>query len=338
MRIHSLHIHPIKSLLPISLPSASVTALGFPHDRTFVLQRVDTATPEVLQIGSHAPLCLFAVSISQDNVTLTVTHCPTSKSTSFPLSPAPGELSDEITISLYNSSTPARLVGSEQDEFFSSLLGFPTRLVYLGTGKRKVLGNLPPANGNGGIVNGLLEWTGLVSQQDEERYITFADHAPLLITSIRSLDAVAAKLPDGAVTMERFRPNIVLAPEEGEDVEPYEEDYWGELRIADNKGVGETETAAGAVTLAITANCARCQSINVDFDTGGHVDKDRQVLKMLSKDRRVDPGMKYSPVFGRYGFLVGSQEGILKVGDQVTVTKRLDERTVFRWPGVGTSA
>lgn len=30
---------------------------------------------------------------------------------------------------------------------------------------------------------------------------------------------------------------------------------------------------------------------------------ERQPLKLLSRDRRIDPGMKYSPVLGRYAFL-----------------------------------
>lgn len=54
------------------------------------------------------------------------------------------------------------------------------------------------------------------------------------------------------------------------------------------------------------------------------------MLKMLQKDRRIDPGAKYSPVFGRYSFLDKESEGALvAVGDEVQVTKRNTERTVF---------
>ncbi|TGZ78505.1 hypothetical protein EX30DRAFT_158573 [Ascodesmis nigricans] len=329
MRIRSLHIHPVKSLLPVSLPSTSLSATGFPHDRTFLLQRLDTSPPKVLQIGHHAPLCLFAVTISSDNTTLTVTHRPSAESTSFPLSPAGSALGDQVEITLYQSSTAARLVGIEQDEFFTAKLGFPTRLVYLGFGKRKVLGNVAPTAESSGVVGSLLRWTGLGAAKEEERFITFADVASLMITSTVSMDTLSTKLPEGAVTMDRFRPNIVVEPEEGEDVEAFEEDFWGELKVAGDE--------ASEVVIALTANCARCQSLNVDFETGAHVHKDRQILKVLSKDRRVDPGMKYSSVFGRYGFLVGGQEAQLKIGDRVTVSKRLEERTVFQWPGLGTS-
>jgi len=44
----------------------------------------------------------------------------------------------------------------------------------------------------------------------------------------------------------------------------------------------------------------------------------------------VDLGMKYSPIFGRYGFVSKPSEGkILSVGDKVVVSRRLDERTRF---------
>jgi len=50
----------------------------------------------------------------------------------------------------------------------------------------------------------------------------------------------------------------------------------------------------------------------------------------MMKDRRVDQGMKYSPVFGRYGFLAqGEQGGTVKVGDEVNVTRKNEERTTF---------
>lgn len=54
------------------------------------------------------------------------------------------------------------------------------------------------------------------------------------------------------------------------------------------------------------------------------------MLKLLQRDRRIDPGMKYSPVFGRYSFLDKASEGVLiAVGDEVKVTRRNTERTKF---------
>lgn len=49
----------------------------------------------------------------------------------------------------------------------------------------------------------------------------------------------------------------------------------------------------------------------IDYTTGAPVAPSRQPLKLLMRDRRVDPGMRYSPVFGRYGFLPGNDSPLL---------------------------
>ena len=114
----------------------------------------------------------------------------------------------------------------------------------------------------------------------------------------------------------------------------FEEDFWAELRITTTN-----PDHRDAAKFHLTANCARCVSINVDYATGKPGTGDcGSVLKTLMKDRRVDKGVKYSPIFGRYGFLDrGSTSGsdgnnagmCVRVGDRVEVAKRNVERTVF---------
>ena len=54
------------------------------------------------------------------------------------------------------------------------------------------------------------------------------------------------------------------------------------------------------------------------------------MLKMLSKDRRVDKGAKWTPVFGRYSFLHPDCEGNeIEVGDEVVVSRHISEHTAF---------
>jgi hypothetical protein len=54
------------------------------------------------------------------------------------------------------------------------------------------------------------------------------------------------------------------------------------------------------------------------------------MLKKLTKDRRVDPGTKWSPIFGRYSFLHPDSEGhVIHVGDEVVVSRKNDERSQF---------
>jgi uncharacterized protein YcbX len=148
------------------------------------------------------------------------------------------------------------------------------------------------------------------------------------------LATVSKRLPDREeADVTKFRPNIVVEYTEEEKADitgslAWDEDYWRELNVS---------AGGGLVTLILTQNCARCVSLNIDYATGRPgTGESGSVLKKLMKDRRVDPATKYSPVFGRYGFV--KEEGIgatLAVGDEVVISERNPERTVLEWPGVG---
>ncbi|CAK7270369.1 hypothetical protein SEPCBS57363_004069 [Sporothrix epigloea] len=220
----------------------------------------------------------------------------------------------------------------------------------------------------------------------DEPWIAFSDCAPLLVTAESSLRNVSARMSEGVeVPMYKFRPNIVV---DGEGEEAWAEDFWGELTVtrgrlgressassvpslsrasSTSSLVSSASSAASSddvsddasdkqtqssVRLLLTSNCARCSSLNVDYATGMQAAGELgEVLKRLSKDRRVDPGTKYSPVFGRYAFLgqLGNEkspdgsvdagddyEGAVRiaVGDEVTVARRNAERTVWDWPNL----
>lgn len=146
--------------------------------------------------------------------------------------------------------------------------------------------------------------------------ISFADCAPFLVISQASIDNVSARLPEGEeMDHTKFRPNIVVS---GAD-SAFEEDFWTELVVGPTKA-----------RLLLTGNCVRCQSLNVDYQTGSMAEGETgMVLKKLMKDRRVDRGAKFSPVFGRYSFLHWTGHGdIIRVGDEVGVVARSKERTV----------
>ena len=109
----------------------------------------------------------------------------------------------------------------------------------------------------------------------------------------------------------------------------FDEDFWGGLTISHNN-VQEGERQS--FDLILTQNCARCVSITIDYATGKYgTGKDGSIFKMLSKDRRVDKGTKYSPIFGRYAFLKAetSAKRTIMIGDEVEVSKTNTERTKF---------
>lgn len=165
--------------------------------------------------------------------------------------------------------------------------------------------------------------------------MAFQDGAAYLITSSASLEALHERMPEGELAdMTKFRPNVVV-----DGAEAWEEDFWGELCIS----TGEEER----VKLVLNHNCVRCTSLNADYSTGKNT-TGTSLLKLLQKDRRVDKEQKYSPVFGRYAWLVrgkegseqdddkgsgGGEEGFeVRVGDEVEVTRRNKERTAQKWP------
>ncbi|KAJ5503051.1 Molybdenum cofactor sulfurase C-terminal [Penicillium fimorum] len=278
-----------------------------------------------------------------------------------PLQPNPKSL-NPLKVVMHQSPTTAYNMGAEYNDWFSACFGYSVVLAYLGPNSREVLGTLAPAKQNKkpvlrtiresitrpgrkwerilpilivasginiflqGAVLALVLYYFYTQHAKNEDRITFADCAPYLVISETSVDNVSARLPEGEeMDRTKFRPNIVISGAG----EAFEEDFWGALTV----GAGLDR---GSPKLLLTGNCVRCQSLNIDYETGKMgTGESGAVLKKLMKDRRVDSGAKYSPVFGRYAFLEPKGEGIsLRVGDEVTVAEKGTRRSVFDWPGL----
>ncbi|KAK4212014.1 molybdenum cofactor sulfurase [Rhypophila decipiens] len=406
LRITSLTVYPIKSLRGISLNNAELTPQGIKHDRVFMLYAVKPNNKwEKMQL-SHYPQCaLFdqrIATIPNEGSTagndrngkksmIIVEYNPpkgsrpdedSANKTGSKLSTVPSKLEvplepdistlECVDVELHGSPASAYRMGGAYDEWFASCIGIPVVLVYIGDGKRPVLGETldatklkskasspkeeaeKPGTATRGWISSLTSYisSATTSKPKDEPapWLTFTDVAPLLIASESSLNDVSSRLSQPASTpspaslevgMYKFRPNLVVA---GQDVPPpaWDEDYWGELEITTR----EKQTEARKVTLLLTGNCVRCTSLNVDYETGRPAEGELgSVLKKLMKDRRVDKGSKWSPVFGRYAsvdFDSGSEfegEDAVKsvwvsVGDEVQVTRRIEERSVWDWPGL----
>ena len=286
---------------------------------------------ENMTITYYPQLALFLQSIDETNRTYTVTYCPPeggSNSLEIPLEPQVSDLK-MMDVQLHNSPAKAYRMGEEVNAWFSSCFGYEVILAYLGPNTRPVLGNLAPnavqnmATGSkawlSSMALGLPNVTGTKNQKDDG--ITFADVAAYLVITEESLHDVSSRFSDGTeMDVTKFRPNIVLSGAK----EAYEEDYWGGITIA--SGSNSTE-------IILTQNCARCVSINVDYNTGKAATGEAgSALKKLMKDRRVDKGNKRSPIFGRYGFLKAAGEGDrrgIAIGDEVIVSKVNEERTTL---------
>jgi uncharacterized protein YcbX len=317
-------------------------------------------TPRTLQnmAISHFPyMCLFHTSIS--GTTLTVTFRDPVKPNSppqtleIPLTPENFRNLEKLPVNMHSSPTTAYDMGERYSKWFSHIFGFKVILAYWGGNPRAVLGNVPgkeytPQGPKTTALSRITKHIPVLGPwlEGDDSAIAFNDCAPYLIITEKSAANVTGRLPEGVeMDITKFRANLVLSGAET----AFEEDFWGELDFGDGKRI------------VLTANCGRCKSLNVDYETGENgtaKDGTGEVLKLLQRDRRVDPGMKYSPIFGRYGFVGRRGEGkVLSVGDEVVVERRNEERTrfcecLFRksfgrkylltkdyadWPGISTS-
>ncbi|KAI9704587.1 MAG: hypothetical protein M1820_005500 [Bogoriella megaspora] len=330
MKVSNLYIYPVKSLRGIALSQSEFTRLGFPFDRRFMLYKVNRDDAGIkyvkMQVSQFPEMCLFHTDIEHPDENdpwgkLFVTYSgikPNSgrETIEVPLIPETGRLEVLKDMDLHHSPTNVHNMGEHYNKWFSKCFDFEVLFVYLGANRRKVL--FPEANNtqeNKSWMSTITSYLPSFGYDKIEKNLTFSDVAPYLIVSKTSLRDVSGRLPDGEdMDITKFRPNVIV---EGAD-EEWEEDYWSEITIGD-------------VKLHLIHNCARCSSINIDYDTGKPgTGESGTILKKLMKDRRVDPGTKWSPIFGRYGFLDPASEGqIVTVGDEATITNRNEERSIF---------
>ncbi len=128
----------------------------------------------------------------------------------------------------------------------------------------------------------------------------FPDLYPILITCTESLERL---FPDGTISMDRFRPNLVL-----EGSQAFAEDEWESIKI-------------GSAFLKLVKPCARCQVTTVDQETG--VQSGPEPLKTLGLKRR----WQGKAVFG-WNALV-STPGTIESGDRVKIETRHDVNTLI---------
>ena len=278
---------------------------------------------------SHIPeMCLFHTDIDYPDENdpagkLFVTHHEPQngpkETIEMPLIPETKGL-EILDVDLHFSPTKAYNMGAHYNKWFSKWFGFDVIFVFLGTNRRQVLfPGLASRESNDSWMSTITSYIPTFGfGKSEEEKLTFSDCAPYLVLSKTSLGSVSARLPEGEeMDITKFRPNIIV---EGAE-EEWEEDYWAKLSIGDAE-------------LQLVHNCARCASINIDYNTGKlSKGESGTILKKLMKDRRVDTGAKWNPIFGRYAYLnPASDRQIIEVGDEAVVTSFNTERTKFGMP------
>lgn len=219
LTISELYIYPIKALGGMSVSSATVSERGLKYDRRWML--IDKRNQFMTQRDFPA-LALLQVTILAEG--LQVTHKHSNESIIVPFKPTGNE---SVMVTVWDDMCLASLVSDAADEWFSKILSFPCRLVYMPDNvKRKVDSNYA-AN---------------------HEITAFSDGYPMLIIGQFSLDDLNPRLTD-PVAIERFRPNIVFT-----GGIPFEEDLLEHFTI-------------NGIDLFGVKLCARCTVTTINQQT-----------------------------------------------------------------------
>ncbi|HMC15754.1 MAG TPA: MOSC N-terminal beta barrel domain-containing protein [Albitalea sp.] len=265
VRIAALRVYPVKSCAGIALSQSLLLETGFDLDRHWML--VDTAGSFVTQ-RELPRMALIRPTLKTYEVVLR----------------APGMLALHLAVDAVEAPCRVRVwkdevaaydMGDLAAQWFSDFLGQRLRLVRFDPEQRR-LSNL--------------QWTGGIEAEN-----AFSDGYPILVTTQASIDELNRKIGT-PVTMERFRPNLVL-----DGLDAHGEDHLDEIRF---------DTPQGPVILKLVKPCSRCTIPDVDPETAesGHAVADALATY------RADPRLDGAITFGMNAVIVEGIERELRVG------------------------
>ena len=251
--VHSLHLHPVKSCAGISPPEAVIAATGFDLDREWMV--VDGAGRFVSQ-RELPRMALVRTALKLGELVLRAPGMVA-------LHVALDRVEAPARVTVWNDTVEAFDMGSLCAQWFSDFLGQPLRLARFDPEACRLASR---------------QWTG-----ELEAECAFQDGFPLLVASVAGLGEVNRRLAVAghpAVTMARFRPNIVL-----DGLEAHDEDHLDEIELAGPDG---------PVRLKLVKPCPRCPIPDVDPASGepGHAVGD--VLRQYRADARVGGAVTFA--------------------------------------------
>lgn len=281
--IAALNVFPIKSCAGVTLTETLVIETGFEFDRAWMV--VDAEGMFVTQ-RELPRLALVRPTLKQHEMVLRAPGM-------LALHIALDTVEQPVRVRVWNDEVAAYDMGDLAAQWFSDFLGpvngGKVRLVRFDP-EHKRLSNR--------------KWTGAIEAEN-----AFSDGYPILVASSAGLAEFNRRLAQAgqpAVTMERFRPNLVL-----DGLDAHGEDHLDEIVFA---------TDEGPVKLKLVKPCARCSIPDVDPLTAetGHAVGD--VLASYRADARLDGAL----TFGMNAVIVEGIERALRTGMAGEGTYRFD--------------
>ncbi|KAI8787492.1 mitochondrial amidoxime reducing component 2 [Biomphalaria glabrata] len=282
--VSGLNSYPIKSCAGIAASEAVCTPEGLlvsgVLDRHFVIVRSNgdfITQRQVTKMGS------VRTSVENDELVLEAEGMSKLKVASHPQL----DRSKVTSCRVWDSQLEALNCGSEASQWLSN---------YLEEEGLKLLV----------LVSGLkLRNTRCVKAKPQDK-VAFPDRAPYLIAteeSLADLNARIGQVPDGPITMNNFRPTIIIKGTE----KPWDEDNWQRLKIGQN------------VYMRVLEPCGRCTLTIVD-PVKWKKREDGEPLTTLKKFRLFPKVHATAPLFAVYA-AVDKTFGSIKVGDPVYALK-----------------
>lgn len=271
-KIAQLFIYPIKSCAGIELKEAVLTDTGLDLDRAWMVvdeKGVFVTQREVPRMALIQPLLKTYDMIVKAPGMLA-------------LHVSIDEVEKPVTVTVWEDTVKAFDMGDLAAQWFNDFLGKTVRLVRFDPEQTRLSS---------------MKWTNGIEAKNG-----FDDGFAVLVTSVASLKVLNDKLTaegDQAVTMPRFRPNVVLT-----GVEAHDEDRLDTLNI---------ETQEGVAQLKHVKPCIRCTIPDVDLQSG----KQGTAVGDMLQSYRADPQMDGGITFGMNAIVLSGEGSTLRVGQAV---------------------
>jgi MOSC domain-containing protein len=277
--ISRLFVYPVKSCAGVELTEAVLTETGLDLDRAwmvvddqgeFVTQRELPGMALVRPQLKHSEVVLRAPGMLALHLAIEAVEQP-------------------VQVRLWDDTVQAYDMGGVAAQWFSDFLGRKLRLVRFDPDHRRLSSR---------------QWTGELEAANQ-----FSDGFPLLVigeASLAELNDRLVAIGHGAVGIERFRPNIVLAGLQAQD-----EDRLELLRVA---------TGAEDVLLRPVKPCPRCTIPDVDPATAQVDPRVSDTLRAFRKNELLQGAV----TFGMNAIVVQGTDQTLRVGQGVTAGWRFD--------------
>ena len=271
MKITSLHLYPVKSMRGLDVRYAEVKPRGLRGDRRWML--VD-ANGRFMTQREKSKLAQIKVKLLREGgLKLTIPN-------QAPILVGEPESNERLSTQVWKSTVNAVKAEGEVNEALSDFLDKPASLVFMDSEAERFAND---------------------KYTSEPAPVSFADGYPILIAngaSLRALNKHIELAGGDPVTMNRFRPNIVVDGDE----EAWAEDTWKQIKIGD-------------VVLDLVKPCTRCVTTTIDQVSG--LKMGAEPLKTLKKRRlSKDPEIK-GVLFGWNA--VPRTLGRIGVGDDVSI-------------------